>query len=141
MRAIEADRMTADPYGRWDALMNPPAPRLIPPPELPAHPVADGCPIPDAAARFAARAAEYGWMVLTTHARGPVVHATHGTVTRVVDSIAVRITRGHQRAYACWVDGKFNNPATSLDPGEHPVLHGAEDIKAHISTPRGPDHA
>ena len=121
-----------DRYGRWAELMNPPAPPPIPEPELPSHPVTDGCPVPSAAEKFAAKAAGYGWTVRATHARGPVVHASHGTVTRIVDSIAIRITRGHRRAYAVWVDGKFDNPATSWGVGEHCAQHSAASIAAAL---------
>jgi hypothetical protein len=118
-----------DPYRHWDVLRRTGrmgdhvAPALqallppIPPPELPSHPIADGCPVPNAASDFAEKAAGYGWRVRATHARGPKVHMRLGTVTRVVDSIAIRISRGHRNAYAVWIEGTFDAPASLWLPG------------------------
>lgn len=66
--------------------------------------------IPRGAAAVLAVAEAAGWTVEPTYARGtsvagPNSKPRHG---RVVDSIALRMRRGLDRAVAVWVDGRFD---------------------------------
>lgn len=120
-----------DRYGRWAELLAEPVPLLVPPPEIssrePYH-----FAVPSSARLLAKLAAANGWRVAVTYARGPRVHSTTGKVTRVVDSIAVRLQRGDQVALAFWTAGKFESPATAWTFGKAPELLGAEPIKDHV---------
>jgi hypothetical protein len=52
-----------------------------------------------------AYARERGWKAWTTYARGHAPHATHGTPLKVADSLAVRMMRGQERAWAVYRGG------------------------------------
>lgn len=75
-----------------------------PSPEVPAR-VAEASEIPRGAATVAKVATDAGWTVTPTYARG----VPSDRVERVVDSIALRMSRGRQRAWAVWEDRKFHS--------------------------------
>lgn len=74
-----------------------------PPPEVHAR-LANAAEIPRAAARVQRLAQGAGWTVVATYARG----TRPGRNPRVVDSVALRMSRSQERAVAVWLDGKFD---------------------------------
>lgn len=64
----------------------------------------DGVVGPDktATAGLKRKAEGFGWSVEVTYARGCFPHATHGTPGAVKDSLALRMTRGTDRAVAVY---------------------------------------
>lgn len=68
----------------------------------------DGHPVPDkaACARVALNAADLGWDWTLTYARGHVPHATTGRPLAggARGSIAVRLSRGRERAFAVYIE-------------------------------------
>lgn len=75
----------------------------IPEPEIRARP-AEKAEIPRGATTIINLAKKHGWEVLTTYARGPLLHASGTRVLRVVDSIRVRAHKGDRMVAATWVD-------------------------------------
>lgn len=81
---------------------------------------------PRNAANLAALATEQGWSVRTTYARGTLP----GRTSRVVDSVAVRMSRQGWPAAAIWIDGKFWR---ALTPFRSLTL---AEIKTYVRGPR-----
>lgn len=121
----------ADPYGRWSELLAEPEVLLIPLPEIssrdPHH-----FAVPKTARALAVLAAANRWRVRVTYARGPRIHSTTGRVTRIADTVAVRMRRDDQIAFAFWTAGKFEAPAIAWTFGKAPELLGAEPIKNYL---------
>lgn len=78
-----------------------------PAPEVPARPATDG-EMPRAAKLAQRRAESAGWSVMATYARGTRPTGTANKPGAVVDSIALRLRRGRERAVAVWTDGAFD---------------------------------
>jgi len=89
-------------------------PKLHPAPEVVHRPAAQD-EIPGGARAIEKLAARHGWRVVPTYARG----TRAGRPPRVVDSIALRLRREGVRAWAVWLDGKFDT-AMVLRDGELP---------------------
>jgi hypothetical protein len=48
------------------------------------------------------------WTIHSLHyARGPIYHGTSQEFLRMVDSVVLRMDKGHQRVVATWEDGSF----------------------------------
>jgi hypothetical protein len=66
--------------------------------------------VPKNAAALIERAKANGWTVRVTTGGGVL---TNRNGSRVVESLAVRLRRGSERAYGVWIDGKFDNGQSS----------------------------
>jgi hypothetical protein len=56
-----------------------------------------------------------------------MLHASLGTVTRIVESVAVRLHRGSRGACGVWINGKFNPEHTwCQSPDGFSTLSSAE---------------
>lgn len=71
-----------------------------------------------------------GWTVRVTFARGTAIDR-RGEPAKVVDSIAVRLQRGTQRALGLWIDERFSNGWTWCGHGL-PVPISARDLAKHV---------
>ena len=100
-----------------------------PTPEVPAR-VASDAEVPAGARRVAMGAIAAGWVVAATYARGTYPYPKLGP--RVVDSLALRMWRGRQRAVAVWQDAKFDLAYTWSD--QHPIVkHNVTTLRAALS--------
>ncbi len=91
-----------------------------PAPEVSRRPAAPR-EVPTVAAMFAEAASADGWAVQCTYARGTKIDF-RGRPGKVVDSIAVRLRRGPDRAVGVWVDGAFTTGwSWRADPVSIPV--------------------
>lgn len=90
-------------YGRkFDEPETPPFPE----PKLRSHRIGlDCCPSKSAVDDLSVFAREHGWIVVVTHAKGSFPHATTGRPSVAKDSLAVRMSRGDDRAAAVYVSG------------------------------------
>jgi hypothetical protein len=86
--------------------------------------------IPRGARTVQTVAERHGWMVAVTYARG----TKPGRSATVVDSIALRFRRGEVRAWAVWLDGKFDE-ARLLYPGELPLPMTVSALCGQLSLP------
>jgi hypothetical protein len=82
-------------------------------PEVWARPATDA-ETPAGARWVAALAEANGWTVVATFARG----TRPSQRPRIVDNLALRMSRGRQRAVAVWVNARFESAFTW---GEHPI--------------------
>jgi len=66
--------------------------------------------LPGGARTVVNAARKTGWTISATYARGPWMHSSYWTPTRTVDHVALRLSRGDQRAVATWrtkADGTY----------------------------------
>lgn len=85
-----------------------------PAPEVPALRIdLDDLRVPRGAHMLAQAATRAGWGVVLTYARGTTLTA-QGAPGRIVDSLAVRLRLGGERAVAVWIDGKVSLAYTWL---------------------------
>lgn len=84
-------------------------------------------------ARTVVRLAEgAGWTVAATYTRG----TKPGRTRKVVDSIALRLRRGDVRAWAVWLDGKFDQ-AQVLPSGGAPISTTVAALREALAQPAG----
>lgn len=121
--------MERHPAGRGRAMRAAAEPH--PEPEVRAR-VANDSEIPAAARSFMAAAIAAGWTVTPTYARGTSI----GTM-RVVESLCLRMSRGHERAVACWEAEASSKPRRAkadavwlIAPELRPL--GVADLKAYV---------
>jgi len=112
------------PTRQWDR-----APEVShPEPQIHAR-VAHEAEICSAARRVRDLAVKHGWDAGVNYARG----TRPGRPPRVVDSIALRITRNRTRIWAVWLDGKFDT-AQIWRPYGIPYLTSMAVVKAEIAS-------
>ena len=66
--------------------------------------------VPRNAAALIDKAKKNGWTVRVTTGGGVL---TNRNGSKVVESLAVRLRRGSERAFGVWIDGKYNNGQSS----------------------------
>jgi hypothetical protein len=66
--------------------------------------------VPRNAAALIDKAKANGWTVRITTSGGVL---TNRNGSKVVESLAVRLRRGSERAFGVWIDGKFDNGQSS----------------------------
>jgi hypothetical protein len=102
-----------------------------PAPEVPQRPAAEA-EKPAAARLLASRAAQNGWNVEVTFARGTTL-AAHGTPGRVVNSCCVRMQRDALRVVGIWHDGKFSTGLMQLDGARGTLKLKARELTALVT--------
>lgn len=110
------------PARQWDPL----PPKLHPAPEVSSR-VADEWELPRSAIRLREAAANAGWRSDARYARG----TRPGRISRVVDSIAIRMRRGGVSMWAVWLDGKFD-AAMIWRSGVIPVMATLTEVRKEI---------
>jgi hypothetical protein len=116
----------------WDETQVPRPLREIPPPEVSSRD-AVMFRVPERARLLAARAEAGGWTVRITYARGPRLHARLGTVTKVVESVVVRMTRLPELAFGFWQGGKFDE--AWVWHAEHGTrVLGSKELNEYVTT-------
>jgi len=95
-----------DPQRAYGRTFEEPKEPPFPEPALRSHRAElDCCPPKSAVTDLSNFARGLGWTVVVTHAKGSFPHATTGRPTAVKDSLAVRMSRGDDRAAAVYVSG------------------------------------
>jgi hypothetical protein len=122
------EAMQRHPAGRGRAVRD--AASAHPAPEVRAR-VASEAEIPPAARTFMRAAVAAGWTVTPTYARGTAMSSK-----RVVESLALRMSRGRERAVACWETdppgcGRAKADAVWLISPELRPL-GVTDLRAYV---------
>lgn len=94
-----------------------------PEPEVRARPALEA-ELPTGARQLVKAAIAAGWIAAPAYARGTLPGQAHP-----VDSIVLRLTRGSERAVACWTDGKADG-AWVVRPEFRKV--GVRELKAQV---------